>query len=118
MDSCLTISIKRRNCATRLNALSAVSCEDCKNYYKTIASMNIKPPIDWYLILVFQVVVAYCLSILVLSFLYVIIENGWWIFPKNHKYSINFENNLTYSNDDLSMVISKNGLESPNHYRP
>ncbi len=53
------------------------------------------------------------ITILVLSVLYLIIEYGWWIFPKSHKYSINFENNLTYSNDGLSIVVGKNGLESP-----
>jgi hypothetical protein len=60
-----------------------------------------------------QVISLICIvSIFVLAVLYLVVDYGW-IIPQSHKYSVNFENNQTHSDGDLSIVVGKNGLESP-----
>jgi hypothetical protein len=48
-----------------------------------------------------------------LIILYAAIEYGWWIFHSNPKYSLNFDNTVTYANGDLSIVVAGNGLDTP-----
>jgi hypothetical protein len=53
------------------------------------------------------------ITIIILVIVYAVVDDWFdWMISFKQKYSLNFKNNLTHNDGDLSMVVTKNGLDS------